>query len=228
MRASLLLWDIDGTLVCTDRAGERALLEVLRETYRRDFGGKLPVQLAGRTDTSIFLDLMAHLQEDAGPAAAKRFGEAYLALLPKMLRAGNAKLHPGIQAALEAVREHPDMHQALLTGNLREGARLKLSHLGIWNYFEFGAFADDSSNRNELGPFALARAKEKLGIDFPPERVWIIGDTPHDIACGQAIGAKTLAVATGSFTVAELAKHRPTQVFENLADTRAFLKIIEG
>ena len=84
---------------------------------------------------------------------------------------------------------HPDIHQALLTGNLRAGAKLKLEHLGIWKYFEFGAFADDSSNRNELGPFALRRAKEKLGIDFSPERVWIIGDTPHDIACGKAIGA---------------------------------------
>ena len=228
MRDSLLLWDIDGTLVCTDRAGERALLEVLRDTYRRDFGGKLPVQLAGRTDTSIFRDLMGHLQEDAGPDAANRFRDAYLALLPKMLKAGNAKLHVGIRTALDAVRQHPEIHQALLTGNLQAGARLKLSHLGIWDYFEFGAFADDSSNRNELGPFALARAKEKLGIDFPPERVWIIGDTPHDIACGQAIGAKTIAVATGSFTTAELAKYQPTHVVENLADTQALLKMIQA
>jgi phosphoglycolate phosphatase-like HAD superfamily hydrolase len=227
MRDSLLLWDIDGTLVCTDRAGERALLEILRAVYHRDFGGKLPVQLAGRTDTSIFRDLLSHLPQDAGPGAAARFRDAYLALLPQMLQAGRAKLHPGIQAALDAVRAHPHIHQALLTGNLREGARLKLSHLGIWNYFEFGAYADDSANRNELGPFALARAREKLGLDFPPDRVWIIGDTPHDIACGQAIGAKTIAVATGSFTTAQLAEHHPTHVLENLADTAAFLKLIE-
>jgi phosphoglycolate phosphatase-like HAD superfamily hydrolase len=132
----------------------------------------------------------------------------------------------GIREALDAVRAHPEIHQALLTGNLKEGARLKLSHLGLWDYFEFGAFADDSSVRDELGPFALARAEESLGIKFPPERVYIIGDTPHDIACGNAIGARTIAVATGAFSVAELAALNPTHTFADLSDTQALLKVI--
>jgi phosphoglycolate phosphatase len=92
----------------------------------------------------------------------------------------------------------------LLTGNLKEGARLKLSYLGLWQYFEFGAFADDSHDPRRTRPFRAARAKESLGIEFPPERVYIIGDTPHDIACGKAIGAKTIAVATGAFSVEQL------------------------
>ena len=124
---------------------------------------------------------------------------------------------------------HPGLHQALLTGNLREGgAKLKLDYLGIWSYFEFGAFADDSSDRNELGPVALRRAKEKLGIDFSPQDVFIIGDTPHDIACGKAIGANTIGVATGTFLPEDLAACGATHVFRDLSDTKAFLQVVQG
>jgi phosphoglycolate phosphatase len=226
MADSLLLWDIDGTLVCTDRAGERSLLILIKELYRRELGDKLPVQLQGRTDTSIARDILAYLGITSTPEEERRFRDAYLALLPRTLPTGKSKLHPGIKEALDAVHAHPEIHQGLLTGNHQEGARLKLSHLGIWHYFEFGAYADDSHLRNELGPFALKRAKEKLGIDFPPERVWIIGDTPHDIACGKAINAKTIAVATGSFTVEQLAACNPTHTFADLSDTQALLKVI--
>src|SRR5271156_2879116 len=226
MRDSLLLWDIDGTLVCTDRAGERSLLILMRELYGRELGDKLPVNLQGRTDTSIARDLLAWLGLPATPEEERRIRDAYLAILPKTLPAGKAKLHPGIKEALDAVHAHPEIHQGLLTGNHAEGARLKLSHLGIWDYFEFGAYADDSAIRDELGPFALARAKEKLGIEFPPERVYIIGDTPHDIACGKAIGAKTLAVATGSFSVEELAELNPTHVFADFTNPQALIDVI--
>ena len=226
MRDSLLLWDIDGTLVCTDRAGERSLLILIRELYGRDLGDKLPVTLQGRTDTAIARDILDWLGVPATPEEVRRIRDAYIALLPKTLPAGKAKLHPGIREALDAVHAHPEIHQGLLTGNHQEGARLKLSHLGIWHYFEFGAYADDSSIRDELGPFALARAKEKLGIEFPPERVYIIGDTPHDIACGKAIGAKTIAVATGAFSVEELAALNPTHTFADLSDTEALLDVV--
>lgn len=226
MRDSLLLWDIDGTLVDTARAGERALLRLIRDSYQRDFGEQLPVALAGRTDTSIIADLLRHLEIEATAETSLGFQKNYLTLLEQTLPTGKARLHPGIREALEAIHAHPEIHQALLTGNLRAGAQLKLGHLDLWKYFEFGAFADDSSNRNELGPFALARAKEVLGIEFPPERVYVIGDTPHDIACGKAIGAKTIAVATGAFSVAELKAQGPTHVFIDFSDTQALLRVV--
>ncbi|MCE0485224.1 MAG: HAD hydrolase-like protein [Methylacidiphilales bacterium] len=225
-RDSLLLWDIDGTLVWTDRAGERSLLLVLTELYGHDLGDKLPVQLQGRTDTSIARDLLTHIGVPVTPEEEKRLLDAYVALLPQTLPAGKSKLHPGIKEALDAVHAHPEIHQGLLTGNQKEGARLKLSHLGIWHYFEFGAYANDSHIRDELGPYALARAKEKLGIEFSPERVFIIGDTPHDVACGKAIGAKTIAVATGSYSVEDLKICNPTYVFADLSDTDALLKVV--
>ena len=225
MTPKLLLWDIDQTLVNMDRAGERALIQMIKENYRHDFKQELPVDLRGRTDTSIMRDLMAHIRLENTPAAAEKFRSEYLALLPVTLPKGNARVLPGIRAALDAVAAHPALHQGLLTGNIREGARLKLEHVGIWQYFAFGAFADDSSDRNKLGPFALARAKEKLGIDFPPNRVWIIGDTPHDIACAQAIGANSVGVATGSFPAEDLAECGATHVFRDLSDTQALLSL---
>jgi phosphoglycolate phosphatase len=226
MRDSLLLWDIDGTLVHMDRAGERALLIAIRELYERDLGLSLPVDLRGRTDTSIVRDLLAFLGVPGSPEEEKRLQLAYLSHMPTTMPAGKARVLAGIREALDAVHAHPEIHQALLTGNLREGAKLKLSFLGLWDYFEFGAFADDSSFRDELGPFALARAKESLGITFPPERVYIIGDTPHDIACGMAIGAKTIAVATGSFSVEQLSALNPTHTFKDLSDTEGLMKVI--
>ncbi len=226
MADSLILWDIDGTLVYMDNAGERALLLAIKKLYGRDLGGKLPVDLRGRTDTSIARDLLSFLEVPHSFEEESRFRRAYLENMPLTLPAGKARILAGIREALDAIRNHPNIHQALLTGNLREGAKLKLEYLGLWDYFEFGAFADDSHLRDELGPFALSRAKEKLGIDFPPERVYIIGDTPHDIACGKAIGAKTIAVATGSFTVDQLAALNPTHVFKDLSDTKALLSAV--
>jgi phosphoglycolate phosphatase-like HAD superfamily hydrolase len=226
MPSSLILWDIDGTLVHMDRAGERALLLAIKELYQRDLGVNLPVDLRGRTDTSIARDLLAFLGVPGSAEEEARLRAAYLSHMPTTMPAGKARILAGIREALDAIHAHPEIHQALLTGNLEAGAKLKLGYMGLWNYFEFGAFADDSHIRDELGPFALARAKEKLGIDFPPDRVWIIGDTPHDVACGKAIGAKTIAVATGAFTVEELAALNPTHTFADLSDTQALINAV--
>ena len=163
---------------------------------------------------------------EATPAEEEKFRSEYLALLPITLPGATPRVLPGIQRGARRDRGASGDSPGAADRQPQEGARLKLEHVGIWNYFEFGAFADDSSNRNELGPFALRRAKEKLGIDFPPERVWIIGDTPHDIACGKAIGAKTIGVATGTFSVAELEACGPTCVFADFSDTEALLDVV--
>ena len=149
-----------------DRAGERALIASIRQLYGRDLGEKLPMDLRGRTDTSITRDLLEHIGVVATPEEARRLQLAYLSLLPSTMPAGKARVLAGIHDALEAVDAHPEIHQALLTGNLEAGAKLKLGFFDLWKYFEFGAFADDSHIRDELGPFALRRAKEKLGITF--------------------------------------------------------------
>jgi len=100
-------------------------------------------------------------------------------------------------------------------------------HYGVWHYFEFGAYADDHHDRNALGSFAQRRAKEKHGIDFDPGHTFILGDTPHDVACARAIGAKAVAIATGRHTRAELAACSPDFLFDDLADVPAVLAALK-
>jgi phosphoglycolate phosphatase-like HAD superfamily hydrolase len=225
-KSTLLLWDIDGTLIVSHGAGVRAMERALTKCFGVSCDLSV-IDWAGRTDSWIVTEVLRHVGLEYTPTNARLYLEAYLELLPGELRNGpQGQLLPGVTALLDLLHQHPDVAQGLLTGNLRRGAEHKLTHYGVWHYFAFGAFADDSPHRNDLGPHALRRAKETHGHDFVPERTFIIGDTPHDIACGKVIGAHTIAVATGQHSVAQLAAHQPTVAFPNLADTAAFLRTI--
>jgi phosphoglycolate phosphatase-like HAD superfamily hydrolase len=222
-----VLWDIEGTLIFGDRAGERALLASLRTVFGIE-ATLAGVDLAGRTDRAIAVDLLRAHGVEPAPTAVHDFLEGYLAALPAEMPRGKPRLLPGILRALAAVSSRADLAQGLLTGNLERGARIKLQHFDAFRFFPFGAYADDSAIRDELGPHALRRAHAHHGREFSAERTFIIGDTPHDVACGRAIGAMTIAVATGRHTAAELAAHRPTLVLSDLEDTAAFLAFIDA
>ena len=116
------------------------------------------------------------------------------------------------------MKSKPNRVLGLLTGNLRRGAELKLQHFGLWNYFAFGAFADDHADRNELGAFARARAKEIHRHDFETAQIDVIGDTGYDVECGKIFGARTIAVATGSWSREKIAAHQPDFLFDDLSD----------
>jgi phosphoglycolate phosphatase-like HAD superfamily hydrolase len=222
---TLLLWDIDGTLIVSGGAGERALLAALRQ--ESGIAGSLDgVELAGRTDPWIARRLLQKYTLPTDPADIGRFLQHYLAALPGELHHPLARPLPGIREIVSAIAARTDLAQGLLTGNQRRGAEIKLGHHDLWRHFAFGAFSDDSETRNELGPHAVRRAREHHRADFAPECVFVIGDTPHDIACGQAIGARTIGVATGRYSVAELQAHSPTFTFPDLSDTAAFLRAI--
>jgi len=187
------------------------------------------IDWAGRTDSWIAGEVLRIVGLPDTPQNTHDYLEAYLEILPMELQQGPpGRVLPGIFELLETLRLRPDVAQGLLTGNLERGAELKLSHFKVWHYFEFGAYADDSPLRNDLGPHALRRAQEKHATEFSPDRTFIIGDTPHDVECGKVIGARTIAVATGKYGVTELAAHQPTAVFANFADTAAFLRVIDG
>jgi phosphoglycolate phosphatase-like HAD superfamily hydrolase len=113
-----------------------------------------------------------------------------------------------------------------LTGNVSRGAQLKLEHYGVWHFFEFGAFADDHHDRNKLGGFARTRAREKHGREFSPDETDVIGDTPRDIACGKAFGARTIAIATGTWSRADLAKHQPNFLFDDLSNVDEVIRTL--
>ncbi|HVU24766.1 MAG TPA: haloacid dehalogenase-like hydrolase [Opitutus sp.] len=223
---TLLLWDIDGTLILSGGAGERALIASLREEF--GIAGTLDgVEVAGRTDYLIARRVLEKFSLPVTPENLSRYLEGYLRALPLELPNPHARLCPGVSGLLAACAARGDIAQGLLTGNLRRGAELKLSHHGLWTHFAFGAFADDAENRNDLGPHAVRRAAAHHAVEFAADRVWVIGDTPHDVACGRAIGASTIAVATGHYTVAELTACHPTAVFPNLADTAAVLALFD-
>lgn len=224
---TLLLWDIDGTLLFGDHAGERALLASMRRVFGIE-GSLQHVDIAGRTDRYITENLLRAHGIEPTPAAVHDFLEGYLAALPEEMPRGKPRLLPGIVTILEAVAARADLAQGLLTGNLQRGARLKLEPFGVWHYFPFGAFADDSMLRNELGPHALRRAAAHHAVGFSAERTFIIGDTPHDIDCARAVGARAIAVATGRYSVEQLAAHGADLSLPDLGDPAAFFAFIDA
>jgi phosphoglycolate phosphatase len=225
MQKTLILWDIDGTILHSTGAGMKALNAALKTVFGVS-GSFEGIEFAGRTDPIIIRQIFSRFGIEYSPGNFARYVDGYAAALPGMLAANNARILPGVAQILGRAAEHPGVAQGLLTGNLRRGAEIKLGFHGLWSYFPFGAFADDSEIRNELGPHAHRRAKGHWGADFPVERVWIVGDTPHDVACARAFGARALAVATGSSSASDLAAHRPDAVLESLAEPDAFWRAV--
>lgn len=223
----LILWDIDGTLIRTNRAGIIALVRAFTQLHGRE-PDMTKVEVAGRTDRWIIRRMLEEHGMAPTPEAIHAILEGYLQLLAGEIATRSGRILPGITELLETLHQREDVVQALLTGNVERGARIKLEHYRVWHYFPFGAFGDDSALRNDLGPHALRRAKERHEVDFAPERTFVIGDTPHDIECGKAIGACTIGVATGMFTVEQLAAHSPTAVFTDFVDTAALLRVIDA
>jgi phosphoglycolate phosphatase-like HAD superfamily hydrolase len=221
----LLLWDIDGTLIASGGAGMRALQSALRTIFGLE-GSLADIDFAGRTDKWIMREVFRKFALAPTPENFDRFFNGYVAALPAELANPHAQVLPGVREILQAAAAHGDIAQGLLTGNMRLGAQAKLGHHGLWEHFAFGAFGDDSEYRNELGPHALRRAADWHGVKFSADRVWVIGDTPHDITCGRAIGARTLAVGTGGSTVEQLRAHEPDAALPDLSDPAAFWKIV--
>jgi phosphoglycolate phosphatase-like HAD superfamily hydrolase len=222
----LLLWDIDGTILHTGKAGETALGHAMEKLYGVSKGLQ-GLEIAGRTDKWIVEQLLAREGLAHGEREIARFLDVYVERLAEELPRRQGGLHPGVWGILEEAHRRPDLVQGLLTGNIEKGARLKLSRYGVNHFFEFGAFADDSPLRNELGPHAKRRARDRHGEEFPPERIYIIGDTPHDVACARAIGAKAIAVATGSFSVEQLRTCGADAVFSDLGHPENFFRLLD-
>lgn len=212
----LLLWDIDATLITSGGAGEKALKSIVARRFRTT-DDLIDIEIAGRTDVFIARAILQKYGVAQTADNVTEFLDEYLALLAQNLPLCTGRVLPGIGELLARTSANPSCVVGLLTGNLQRGAQLKLEHYGLWRYFSFGAFADDHHDRNELGAFAQRRALEKFGHEFAGTAIDVIGDTGHDIACGKAFGARTIAVATGSWTHAQLTAEKPDFVFDDLA-----------
>lgn len=213
----LLLWDIDGTLLSAKGAGPRAFDRATVD----HFGYEIPlstIDWPGATDYAIAYALLEKAGRAVTREEATELIDLYLSYLPEMLDATRARALEGTQQLLEQFHGRESVHQALLTGNVRRGADIKLSYIGVDHYFGFGAFADHSDHRNDLSRHALDLAREHLHPEWSPEQIYVIGDTPKDIECGKVIGAYTVAVATGHHTAEQLRSHEPSILFETFAD----------
>lgn len=226
-RHKLFLFDIDGTLLLTGRAGEHALRLGIKERFGVD-DDLSSISFAGSTDSAIVRQMFAAHGIPATPENITDLLDGYVRHLARELPRREGRVLPGIVALLEALHAREDCVLGLLTGNIEKGAQLKLSHYGVWDYFEFGAYADDHIDRNKLGPVARARAAEKHGISFAPADVFVLGDTPKDIDCARSAGFVAVAIATGSYGKDELAAHRPDFLFEDLSDTQGVLQTLLG
>jgi phosphoglycolate phosphatase len=221
----LLLFDIDGTLVSTGGAGVRALKLVIEKRYgvQDDLHD---VEIAGRTDSGIAASILKKYGASGTNGNVADFLDEYVGFLTQTVSTTDGKILPGMSEILNQMKARPDRVLGLLTGNVKRGAELKLQHYGLWDFFEFGAFADDHYDRNQLGEFARARAQEKHGHDFDAAQIDVIGDTGHDIACGKAFGARTVAIATGSWSREQLAVHKPDFLFDDLANVGEVMRVL--
>jgi phosphoglycolate phosphatase len=228
----LALFDIDGTLVSGGPA-KLAFQEAMVDTFGTA-GDVEGVSFAGKTDPQIARELLegmglaGHEIKRGFPQLWKR----YLAGLEARLPDSPMEVLPGVSALLDAVHASGgQVALGLVTGNILGGARLKLGSVGLDRRFPLdgtlvGGFGSDSEDRDHLPGIAIRRARAVWGTEVRAEQVVVIGDTPRDVACGQAAGTRTLAVATGHFTAEALSGAGADVVLEDLSDTDRVMEIL--
>lgn len=230
MRTRLVLFDIDGTLLHSAGAGRRAIMAAMHDLLPAGQGYER-VRFDGKTDPQIVRELLEVAGDPApdDPARVAQVLERYVTLLETELGGGGrrAEALQGVRELLDTLEREAGVVLGLLTGNVMPGARLKLRAAGLVpERFRVGAYGSDSHHRPDLPPIAAGRAADLLGHEPTGEQVVIIGDTPADVTCGLGIGARAIAVATGSYALAELESHAPWRAFPDLSDTAAVVEAI--
>jgi phosphoglycolate phosphatase len=222
----IVLFDVDGTLIRSGGAGVRGMNAAFERMYgvRGALDG---VSLAGRTDRAIVGDVLRAIGIEPTDREVARVREAYIADLRVEIKRSVADptgVLPGVVAVLDAMAALPHVQVGLLTGNFEPGAAVKLAHFDLWERFGFGAFGDDHVDRRALVPVALDRAKRAGYATPPPDWVVVIGDTPLDVDCAKAHGARAVAVATGPFDRAALAAAGADLVVDTFGDAAALTR----
>jgi len=225
---TLLLFDIDGTLITTGGAGYRAMkraVEIVCGVDRAMDG----VATAGRTDRIILRDAMQAL--DGRPLTddlLERIRVVYCDLLATELErtGGGPGVLPGVRELLTRLTGLTEYHLALLTGNFWQSAQIKLGYHQLWRFFEWGAFGQDAVERNDLLPVALSRHQARTGATIAARDVVIVGDTPHDAGVAIAGGARSVCVATGQYDRAALEQAGADVVFHDLSDVDEVMRVL--
>ncbi len=224
----ILLFDIDGTLILSGGAGLRAMNRAFYDLHnvQNAFDG---ISLSGRTDTWIIRTAMSRAGVAIDDKTVNAFKEHYFERLSQeIVKPGRKKqVMPGVTSLLKGLRQRKDIVLGLLTGNWEKSGRIKLAHFDLSEPFKFGAFADDSPDRNMLLPFAVSRYVQLYNEEPSVENIYIIGDTPFDIKCAKPHGARSVAVGAAHYSVDELARHEPDHLLPTLQNADEFHKIID-
>jgi phosphoglycolate phosphatase-like HAD superfamily hydrolase len=225
----LILFDIDGTLVNTGGAGGRAMSRAFHDMAGVEHGA-VSIPMAGRTDAWIVSQIAERHGLACTPAFVGQFHDAYLEHLAREVAVPSSqkRVLPGVRPLLDALASQDDAFVALLTGNFRRGAEIKLSHFGLWDFFMGGAFGDVAHDRNALLHDALISIREQGGPAFTPDEAVIIGDTPLDVAVAVHGGARAVAVATGGHDMDELRRAGADVVLPDLSDRATVLQVLRG
>lgn len=220
----LILFDIDGTILLTQGAGVAAMLDAGRELFGQHFTMD-GIEFSGRLDTLIWRDLAKLNNVPDHDEHHDRFRQTYGRLLKARLeRNPTATLLPGVKELVHQLREIEHVTLGLLTGNYPETGRLKIVAAGLDpELFEVAAWGCEGACRRDLTPVAINRHREKTGRRISSQQVTIIGDTPHDVDCAKAHGCRAIGVATGAFSVEELAEAGADLALPNLSRTEAIL-----
>ncbi len=217
----LVLFDIDGTLLHTGGAGRKAFREALATAFGIPNGTE-GIEFAGRTDTGLVRQIFQRHGIEHSTGNQQHFFDAYYFWLDHILSHNEGNHCPFIWDFLRQLSEQPKAPTlGLLTGNVRLGAEIKLRHFNLWQEFHTGGFGDDSEDRNLVAKAARDRGCRFLGKELRGEEILVVGDTPLDVACAKAIGARSLAVATGASSVSDLLVHTPTWAVEHLGKITA-------
>jgi phosphoglycolate phosphatase-like HAD superfamily hydrolase len=220
---TVLFWDIDGTLLTTGKAGVPAWEEAVREVVGHDFQLS-SFRVAGLTDFQIAVRTFEMLGVEADDETLRRMVRRYEELLPESLPQKEGYVLPNVREILDRLERRSDVRSYLLTGNTRGGARAKLTYYDLFKYFPDGAFAEDAGERSAIAARALELARKSGPVN--DRAVFVVGDTPHDIHCANAIGARTVAVATGGYSLEELQSHHPWRAFAELPTADEFVRLI--
>lgn len=223
----VVLFDIDGTLIRSQGAGKKALAKALRE----DFSVEEPdveVSFAGRTDLSLVKELFERNSLTLSHDDTRKFFASYVNHLPTALEESQGEVIAGVVPLLEHLLKDDEIILGLLTGNIRAGALAKLEHFKLAHYFKFGGFGDNQEDRAEIAREGVRALETALDMRVNPKKVLVIGDTPFDVHCAHAIGARSLAVCSGYSTREEIEAAKPMYVMEDLRQITLVLAILDA
>lgn len=227
MTMKFILFDIDGTLIDSGGAGVKALNRAFEEIFSICNAFEA-ISMAGKTDLQILAEGMKLHEIRSSNGVVPEFFERYIAHLRKIIDAKDGHIKAGIREALAALNKSDQYIIGLLTGNIEQGAMIKLEAFDLVSYFDIGAYGNDDADRNRLLPIAREKLRKSRSLEIDYRDCIVVGDTPRDIECAKPYGAYSVGVATGPYSYGLLEEAGADSVFHDLSDTASFLNLLQN